>query len=375
MKKTRTTLALALVLVLTLVFAGCGAANKSAMAYDAADTAAAAEPADSYSYEAVTEDAIADYDEERGGSANAAQEQKLIQNIYTDMTVENPSAALAEIVRYARETGGYLLSSNDYYDKENNTGGAYVTVRVPSGESAQFCEYLAELGKIDSTSTDTQDVTSEYYDLETRIAQGKLEIKKLEELLERCSTVDEVLQVRAQLSQQQADVESMEGRMKRLRELTSFDTINIQLSPVRNLVSGSDGRFMTGSELLNGILNGLRDSVRVVVNGAGAAAHVGNDHVPAKFLVEGGGQRAGVGVGVSAGVRGHDQLDGALRPFSQRGAAHEYEHECENESQNFLHSDGSSLSFLGLLPFLPFYMQISRQLDNHFQKKFNRLFF
>ena len=67
MKKTRTTLALVLVLVLTLVFAGCGAANKSAMAYDAADTAAAAEPADSYSYEAVTEDAIADYDEERGG--------------------------------------------------------------------------------------------------------------------------------------------------------------------------------------------------------------------------------------------------------------------------------------------------------------------
>ena len=271
MKKTRTTLALVLVLVLTLVFAGCGAASKSAMAYDTADTAAAAEPAANaqYSYEAVTEDAIADYDEERGGSANAAQEQKLIQNIYTDMTVEDPSAALAEIVRYARETGGYLLSSNDYYDKENNTGGAYVTVRVPSGESAQFCEYLAELGKIDSTSTDTQDVTSEYYDLETRIAQGKLEIQKLEELLERCSTVDEVLQVRAQLSQQQADVESMEGRMKRLRELTSFDTINIQLSPVRNLVSGSDGRFMTGSELLNGILNGLRDSVRVVVNGAG----------------------------------------------------------------------------------------------------------
>ena len=115
MKKTRTTLALALVLVLTLVFAGCGAANKSAMAYDTADTAAAEEPAanDSYSYQAVTEDAIADYDEERGGSANAAQEQKLIQNIYTDMTVEDPSAALAEIVRYARETGGYLLSSND----------------------------------------------------------------------------------------------------------------------------------------------------------------------------------------------------------------------------------------------------------------------
>ena len=253
-----------LVLVLTLVFAGCGAASKSAMAYDTPADAAAEEPAANaqYSYEAVTEDAIAGYDEERGGSANAAQEQKLIQNIYTDMTVEDPSAALAEIVRYARETGGYLLSSNDYYDKENNTGGAYVTVRVPSGESAQFCEYLAELGKIDSTS-------SEYYDLETRIAQGKLEIKKLEELLERCSTVDEVLQVRAQLSQQQADVESMEGRMKRLRELTSFDTINIQLSPVRNLVSGSDGRFMTGSELLNGILNGLRDSVRVVVNGAG----------------------------------------------------------------------------------------------------------
>ena len=149
MKKTRTTLALALVLLLTMVFAGCGANSKSAMAYD--DTAAAAEaPAASnsysYDYEAATEDAIAEYDAERGGSANAAQQQKLIQTIYTDLTVDDPSAALDEVVRYAQSTGGYLLSSNNYYDSEDNSGSADVAVRIPSGESTQFLDYLATLG-------------------------------------------------------------------------------------------------------------------------------------------------------------------------------------------------------------------------------------
>lgn len=274
----RNTWGLLLVLLITVsTFFGCGAAKSEA--YDvAAAEAPMAEPemangAYAYDgeYEMVTEESVADYVAAAGGSTSVSgQTQKLIQNIYIDMIVTHPGEAMDQIAKYAQSTGGYLLSSENYYDEEDNTGGAYLCVRIPTGTSDQFKEYLGQMGKIETSSSDSQDVTSTYYDLQTRIEQGKKEIGKLTELLDRCETVEEMLLVREQLASVQANVESMQGEFKRLSELTSFDTVNVQLNPVRNLVQpDTDGRFMTGSELWNGIVRGLKDGVRAIINGGG----------------------------------------------------------------------------------------------------------
>ncbi len=268
------------VLIGSFVQAGCGAKSE-AMAMDSVGMTTSSNGmsymADDMYYEeevmveeSAAEAPMMEEGQMVGGSANetAGQTQKLILNIYINMTVENPSTAMGEIIAYAQNAGGYLLSSEDYYNAENNTGGAWVTVRVPSGSSQAMEEYLESIGDIDSSSAHADDVTGEYYDLRARIEQGELEVETLEELLTQCTTVEEVLLVRDQLSRAQSDLEGMKGRMRVLNELTGYDTIEIYLEPIYNVVNVDDGdRLITGSEFALGLSQGFENSVRGFVNG------------------------------------------------------------------------------------------------------------
>jgi len=284
MKKTAKRIWLS-VLMLAVLFgavvqSGCGAKNE-AMAMDTMEMSTSSNGMSYmsddmyYEEEVMVEESAAEapmMEEGQmvGGSANetAGQTQKLILNIYIDMEVENPSLAMDEIITYAQNAGGYLLYSEDYYNAENNSGGAHVTIRVPSGSSQKMEEYLKTLGKINSSSAHAEDVTGEYYDLQARIQQGELEVETLEGLLAECTTVEEVLMVRDQLSWAQSDLEGMKGRMRVLNELTGYDTIEVHLYPIYSMVNVDEGeRFITGSEFLLGISQGFENSVRGFVNG------------------------------------------------------------------------------------------------------------
>ena len=54
---------------------------------------------------------------------------------------------------------------------------------------------------------------------------------RLEKLLEQAKDVKEALAVEKELGRITTDIERMEGRLKRLRELISFSTITVQFKP------------------------------------------------------------------------------------------------------------------------------------------------
>ena len=81
-------------------------------------------------------------------------------------------------------------------------------------------------------------------------------------------------------------------------------------------------------------------------HGAGAAGHVGDDDVPAELFGQRGSQCAGIGVGVPAGIRRHDQFDGAFRPLSQGGDAAEKQHQGEDCTEKFFHLDVPPCDFV-----------------------------
>lgn len=268
--KRQSTVYLCFLLCLVLALCGCGAKGTAGTA----DSAVAQSVPQENGALMVTEESTAE--EMDMGSADSAgtlqqeQPQKLIQDIYANVVCENPSKALEQVLSEARSMGGYLLSSHDNYDEEENSGYASIQIRLPVGQDAQFKVFLEQLGDLSSYNSQSYDVTNEYYDLQTRIQQGKEELTQLNALLDACTNVEEVLSVRAQISSVQADVESMQGQFNRLNELTSYDTISIDLEPQRNMVpGGSNERLMTGSEFWTGIQYALQDSVRTLINGGG----------------------------------------------------------------------------------------------------------
>ena len=123
-------------------------------------------------------------------------------------------------------------------------------------------------------------------------------METLEELLSQCTTVEEVLLVRDQLSRAQSDLEGMKGRMRVLNELTGSDTIDISLRPIYSMVdTGNDNRLITGSEFLTGLSYGLQDSAYNAVNGLANFAIFLAENILQLALF------AGIGLGIYAFIR------------------------------------------------------------------------
>ncbi len=127
---------------------------------------------------------------------------------------------LDRIEKMALDTGGYLVSR----------GQNRVMVRVPAQHFESTVEEVLKLGDVHHREITAQDVTAEYTDLEIRLKNALAMRLRLEELLAKAQDVKEALKVEEQLGRVAEQIEIMKGRLKMLRELTSYSTIHVEFS-------------------------------------------------------------------------------------------------------------------------------------------------
>lgn len=180
---------------------------------------------------AVSEEAVmADYDDyamEKEVSASGQTlevERKLIKNGSIQIEVENFDSVDDQIKAFVKKFGGYIV---DTYNNENcyNT-----TIRIPSDKFEIAMDESGTLGKVKSRSENSQDVTDQYYDLESRIETKKILKEKFESYLKQATNMSDLLEVERQLNEVISELEAVEGRMKRLSNQIDFSTIYINCS-------------------------------------------------------------------------------------------------------------------------------------------------
>jgi hypothetical protein len=180
------------------------------------------------------------------------QERKLIRNGTMDMKVDNVSETKAEIIKICRELNAYLSN-----ESETNYGDRLLfqhTIRVPA---AKFDDLLARLeglaDKVENKNIITEDVTEQFIDTEARLKTKKeLEARYLE-ILKQARSVEDILSVESQLNHVRSEIESMEGRLKYLRNQVAFSTLNLSYYQMIGTDFGFFSKF--GSSLVKGWQN------------------------------------------------------------------------------------------------------------------------
>lgn len=151
------------------------------------------------------------------------QERKLIKNGSVELEVESILNMDDAIEKWAKSFGGYVSSSSS---QEKN---AYYNVRVLSEKFDDAMQSAGNLGLLKSHSVSVQDVSEQFYDLQTRLSNKKIMRKNLEKYLSQAKDIKDMLQIEKELNAVISDIESMEGRMKRLSNQIDYSTINITL--------------------------------------------------------------------------------------------------------------------------------------------------
>jgi len=178
--------------------------------------------------------------------AVAQQDRKIIKNGNASLKVENVQTRMQEITVLAEQSGGYVESS--YVDnitqpdvivqdgnkiKETSTQIANMTIKIPADRFEGAFQSILAMGKVINQSTNTNDVTIQYRDLEARVANLKVQEKNLQEIMTKANTVEDTLKVETELNRVRTEIDIMSGNLKNWDQLVEYSTIYINMTEVK----------------------------------------------------------------------------------------------------------------------------------------------
>lgn len=239
---------LAILLAISLLLAGCGATSKAAMdsnGYVVAETAAQG------SYD------LGDTDT----AAQLPQGRKFIITMDLDAEAEDLNGALAAISEKLTALDGYMESQN-IYNGSAYSGRRYrhanLTLRIPAERLDEFTAAVDAISNVVSSSRDTDDVTLQYVDTESRVKALETERDRLLELMEQAETMSDLLEIESRLTDVRGELEQYASRLKVLDNQIDYATVNLSLSEVTEYTPVAE------KTRLEKIRDGFVDSVKGV---------------------------------------------------------------------------------------------------------------
>jgi hypothetical protein len=170
--------------------------------------------------------------------------------VYTgSITVRVPDVEVAadKATAIGTTAGGFL--GGDKRTSDDSRSEATLVLRVPAAKFSGVVSDLAGLGKQESRSINTEDVTDEVVDLDARIATQQASVNRTRALFVQAKTITEIASVEAELAKRESDLGSLEARKRKLADVTTLSTITaILLGPqaVAAPVAKKKPGFLTG---------------------------------------------------------------------------------------------------------------------------------
>ncbi|GIF50197.1 uncharacterized protein DUF4349 [Asanoa ferruginea] len=217
-------------LVAALALAGCGSnddagSTASAPMSDAGGNGADAQKAAEGAPQAPQEQAQAQGG--AGGVELAVDQRQIIYTGSITIRVENVERTAAEVTSMATGAGGFVGG-----DKRTDDGGrseAVLTLRVPASRFTAMVDDIADKGTDDRRSISTEDVTEDVVDLDARITTQQARVASARRLLAQAKTINDLVTLENELGKREADLASLEGKKRRLDDLTALSTITVTL--------------------------------------------------------------------------------------------------------------------------------------------------
>lgn len=209
------------------------------------------------------------YDDEYGVVTyvnTQSAERLVIKNADLTVVVSDPSGSMDAIARMAEEMGGFVVSANLYHVEME--GGlrvphASISIRVPAEHLNEALDRIKGESDQDplSESISSQDVTSEYVDLQSRLGNLEAAEAQLQEIMDDAVKTEDVLSVYNELVRVRGEIEIIKGRMQYLEQSAALSAIHTELIPdeaVQPLTIGGWQPAGVVKSAVQALINGLK---------------------------------------------------------------------------------------------------------------------
>lgn len=162
------------------------------------------------------------------------------------------SLLVADMARWERDLErllkahrGFLANSEMGGEPGASRSGTW-QVRVPVTRFQPFLSEVQKLGEVRRVKTDSEDVSEEYFDLEARLKNKRVEEQRLIAHLQRSTArLQDILSVEKELSRVREEVERMEGRIRYLQNRTELTTVTLTVAERQTFTPPTNPSFST----------------------------------------------------------------------------------------------------------------------------------
>ena len=289
--------AASLLLMAALLFAGCGAAEKSASrdngydmdagnGYDSSSSYTAAGSSSGYAAadEYYPYDEPENYLEEQKSNGDisgildsaagttVSKSEKMIYTAYAELETREFDDTVQGVYDMLGRFGAYIESTyitgrdyaSDYYG-HTSARSANFTIRVPVQNYSEMASSFSALGNVTSFSSDSQNITSRFVDTEARLKAYETERDRLLEMLASAETVQDMITVESRLSDVEYSIEALTSTLRSWQDQVDYSTINLHVSEVRTFTEKVEEPDSFGEEIVAALkksVNWLGDTAR-----------------------------------------------------------------------------------------------------------------
>jgi Domain of unknown function (DUF4349) len=209
------------------------------------------------------------------GAAVVGVGPKLTKSAGLDLQVKNIDTAAAQVRTIAAGLQAQVLNEQigtggpggpaAPATKPDVAGGfGTLTLSVPAATLDAATDQLARIGTVLQRTLSTQDVTAQYVDIQSRLTTMRASVGRVRALMAQAKDLGQVVALEGELSQREADLESLESQQGALANSVERSTLVLSLRTpgnqpvtktgfVAGLHSGWDAFAASAAGLLTGI--------------------------------------------------------------------------------------------------------------------------
>lgn len=178
------------------------------------------------------------------------------------MSFDEDSAAIDMLVHDYEGWFGYRALSGKAWEEGGSGRTLDLSIRVPTETMDDFLTDLKQIGSTTRMTDSSEDVSSSYYDSQSRLSALRAQHERLTDLITDAADLADLISLEDKLYEVQSEIDALEGSLRDTESRAQYSEISVYLTEVREYSEPEN----IEKTLVERIREGFRDSIGWVKN-------------------------------------------------------------------------------------------------------------